>query len=153
MVFNLPGIARRVVRMGGMRMAGVCCQRWEVLLAPQGSLVGVGILRRPLLDKGHFLGARWHWGILLGTAVVHRCCLLDSLDNPAGRWVGIPGQEVRPGLAGSWVGSSCPAPSLGIRMSCTARQSGVMWLLSAGQATRYQGRSTAAIFTSGIQTS
>jgi hypothetical protein len=27
LVFNLPGIARRVVRRGGMRMAGVCCQR------------------------------------------------------------------------------------------------------------------------------
>ena len=75
----------------------------------------MGILHRPLPDKGHCLGAHWHWGILLGTAVVHRCCLLDSLDSPAGRWVGSPGQGVRPGLAGSWVGSSCPAPSLGIR--------------------------------------
>ena len=27
LVFNLPGIARRVVRRGDMRMAGVCCQR------------------------------------------------------------------------------------------------------------------------------
>ena len=114
LVFNLPGIARRVVRWEGMRMAGVCCQRWEVLLGPQGSPVGVGILRRPLPDKGHCLGDRWHWGILLGTAVVHCCCLLDSPDNLAGRWVGIPDQGVRPVLAGSWVDSSCLAPSLGI---------------------------------------
>ena len=75
----------------------------------------MGILHRPLPDKGRCLGVRWHWGILLGTAVVHCCCLLDSPDNPAGRWVGNPGQGVRPVLAGSWVDSSGPAPSLGIR--------------------------------------
>ena len=72
----------------------------------------MGIHHRPLLGKGHCLGARWRWGILPGIAVVRRCCFLDSLDNPAGKWVDSPDQGVRLVLAGSWVDSSGPAPSL-----------------------------------------
>ena len=55
---NLPGIARRVVKKEGMRMAGLCWQKWVDLLAPQGSLAEVDILRMPLLDKGPHLEAR-----------------------------------------------------------------------------------------------